>query len=441
MRPDLLWCRRGLVAALIATTSLLAVAPASGQKLTLKRAVELALVHSTVMKQAASDAQRADFSFREERAHYIPQVTVGSGLGDSWGFPLSLEGSAPSLVNVTAQSALYNPALQDAIRAARSEYQAVLYANQDRRGQVIQDTVLAYLELNKWEGMIDNLRQEHVEAQKTEEVAQQRIAAGIDSAQMGLQARLATARSNLRVLQAEGAMQSLQTTLSQLTGLSATSIQTDSSSIPAFPEIQQDPDAPAKAADSNPSVMFAQEHAHSLQFQARAEHRSLWPSIDFATQYAVLAKYNNWEQFFLTNSFQRNNASVGVVIRFPFFNYSQRNHARAVDADAAHASAEVQATKNQVSQQVLKVQSSVRQLSAAKEVSELEYELAQSNLNDVQIRLNSGGATVHDEANARADTSEKYSQLQDSDFELEKARVALLRATGDLDSWAGTKKQ
>ena len=54
----------------------------------------------------------------------------------------------------------------------------------------------------------------------------------------------------------------------------------------------------------------------------------------------------------------------------------------------------MQATKNQVSQQVLKVQSSVRQLSAAKEVSELEYELAQSNLNEVQIRLNAGGATV-----------------------------------------------
>lgn len=440
MRPDLLWCRRGLVAVLIATTSLLAVTPASGQKLTLKRAVELALVHSPVMKQATSDLQRADSSFREERAHYIPQITVGSGLGDSWGYPLSLEGSAPSLVNVTAQSALYNPALQDAIRAARREYEAVLYANQDRRSQVIQDTTLAYLELNKWEGMIDKLRQEHVDAQKMEEVAQQRIAAGIDSAQMGLQARLATARANLRVLQGEGAMQSLQTTLSQLTGLPATSIQTDSTSIPAFPNVPPDPDAIAQATDSNPAVLFAQKHARSLQFQARAEHRALWPSVDFATQYAVLAKYNNWQQFFVNNAFERNNASVGVVIRFPFFNSSQRAHAKAVDADAAHASAEVQATKNQVSQQVLKVQSSVRQLSAAKAVSELEYELAQSNLNEVQIRLNAGGATVHDEANARADMSEKYGQLQDSDFELQKASIALLRATGGLDSWVGVKK-
>jgi hypothetical protein len=54
--------------------------------------------------------------------------------------------------------------------------------------------------------------------------------------------------------------------------------------------------------------------------------------------------------------------------------------------------------------------------------------------------MNSGGATVHDEANARADMSEKYDQLQDSDFELVRARLALLRATGDLESWVGVPK-
>ena len=438
MRPVLRSRRQGLLALLIVTA--LPVLPAQAQKLTLKRAVQLALVHSPAMREATADAERADASFRESRDHYIPQITVGSGLGDSWGYPLSLEGSAPSLVNITAQSALFNPALQDSIRAARREYQAVLYGNQDRRSQVIQDTVLAYLELNKWEGMIDQLRQQYGDAQKMEQVAQQRIQAGVDKSQMALEAKLATARADLHVLQAEGAIQSLQATLSQLTGLPAASIQTDGTSIPAFPAVTADSEMPAKASHSNPAVLFAEQHARALSFQARAEHRALWPSVDFATQYAVLAKYNNWQQFFVSNAFQRNNASVGVVIRFPFFNSSQRAHAQSVDADAAHAAQEVQVTKNQVSEQVLKVQSSVRQLGAAREVSELEYQLAQANLNDVQIRLNSGGATVHDEANARTDVSEKYNQFQNADFELERAHVALLRATGDLEGWVGVPK-
>jgi len=96
--------------------------------------------------------------------------------------------------------------------------------------------------------------------------------------------------------------------------------------------------------------------------------------------------------------------------------------------------------KDQVSQQVLKLQSSTRQAAAAKEVSDLEYQLAKSNFDEIEVRMNSGGATVHDEANARADMSEKYNQLQDADFELVRARLALMRATGDLAAWVGVPK-
>jgi len=54
------------------------------QKLTLKRAVELALVHSPSALQAIADEQKALDSYHESRNSYIPQVTVGSGLGASW---------------------------------------------------------------------------------------------------------------------------------------------------------------------------------------------------------------------------------------------------------------------------------------------------------------------------------------------------------------------
>jgi outer membrane protein TolC len=292
----------------------------------------------------------------------------------------------------------------------------------------------------KWEGNRDDIRQQQEDATKMVQVSEQRVGAGIDRPQMQTEAKLAAARANLHVLQADGAVQSLRGTLSQLTGLPEAGIVTDPDSIPAFPDLTTDSESANKLANSSLPVLFAQQHALAQGFRARAEHRTLWPSVDFATQYAVLAKFNNWLQFFPTQAFERNNATVGVVIRFPFFNASQHAHAAAADADAAHATAEVQSVKNQVSQQVLKLQSSVRQLAAAREVSELEYELSKSNFDEVEVRKNSGGATVHDEANARTDMSEKYTQLQDADFELVRARVALLRLTDTLDSWIGIHK-
>src|SRR6266700_2327693 len=102
---------------------------AGAEPLTLRRAVQLALTHSTAMAQASADQQRVFASYQEARNQYVPQVVAGAGIGDSWGYPLSLEGSAPSLFNVSAQSAVLNPALRDYVHAARTEYDATREAN------------------------------------------------------------------------------------------------------------------------------------------------------------------------------------------------------------------------------------------------------------------------------------------------------------------------
>lgn len=428
-RQFLLWTFASFLAlALFAAT-------AKAQPLTLKRAVELALSHSPAAIEASADADRAAAALREARNQYIPQLLVGSGLGDSWGYPLSLEGAAPSLINVTAQSALINPALRDFVRAARSDNRATEEANKERRNQIIQDTVFTYLELVKWEQQMGHLSQQHEDAAKMEQVVQRRIQEGVDNPQLGKQARLVTARANLHLAQARGAMDGLEARLSQLTGLPVDAVQVDPDSVPALPEISSSSEAQAKATESNPSVLFAREHAMAQGFRARAEHRSLWPSVDFASQYALLAKFNNWVQFF-PRAFQRNNATVGVVIRFPFFNASQHAHAEAADAEAIRARKQVEVTQNQASQESLRLRRSVEQLAAAREVSQLEYEISNSNVEAVEIRMNTGTASVHDAATARAELSEKYNALEQTNFELSKARIGLLRATGELESWA-----
>ena len=84
--------------------------------------MELALTHSTTTAAANADEQRVIASYREARNQYIPQLVVGSGLGKSWGFPLSLEGSAPSILNVNSQSTIFNPATRDFVRAAKTDW-------------------------------------------------------------------------------------------------------------------------------------------------------------------------------------------------------------------------------------------------------------------------------------------------------------------------------
>jgi len=429
------------------------VLPASlmAEPVPLKRVVELALSHATGGAIAAADEQRAAASVHELRNSYIPQVTVGAGLGPpSYGFPLSIAGQPPSLFNLNAQSALLNPSLREFLRAAKVDSTVASLKTKDERNQIIQDAALSYAELAKWEQRLVRLQHAQADTEKFQAAVAERVKEGVDNEIEGTKARLSAARVRLRVAEAQGAADVLREHLSKLTGLAAATIQTDPDSIPAAPAPVNSEDAP-KAAESGPSVQAAIEHARAQYLRAQGEHKALWPSFDFAAQYALLSKFNNFQNYYIpskpcivggvsvlctTNAFQQNNASVGVSIRFPILNFSQRSHAQAADADALKASKQAEAAKNQASEETLRLQRSVAQLQAARDVAELEAEIAQKSLAAVQTRMDAGTANLHDLDDARAQASERFITLQDVTFELQRAQLGLLRSTGDLEKWA-----
>ncbi len=420
---------------LFLSPSLLAEPP-----LTLRHAVELALKHANGIAISAADEQHASAAYRELRNSYIPQLTAGAGLGWTDGFPLSLEGAAPSLFNVTAQSALLNPALGNFIHAAQSDVAVSAFRSKDQRNQVIQDVVLSYAELVKWEQRLTQLHEAETAEEKMAAAVAQRVREGIDSAVEDTKAHLSVARVHLRFTEASGAAEVLRERLSKLTGLPALSIQVDPDSVPVPPAIQEDADLLSKATEANPTVQAAVEHARAQYLREKGEKRSLWPSMDFAAQYANLATYNNYQKFYQPRTFQPNNITIGVALHFPFFNYAQHARIQEAEADALKARKQADAARNQTSEETMRLQRSVTQMQAARDVAELEYEIAQKNVEAVQTRMESSSATLHDLDDARTQASERLIALQDVSFELERSQVALLRTTGNLEAWAlGTK--
>ncbi len=444
---DRSWCRARIHKLLLAV---LVFPPASllAEPVTLHQAVDLALKHATGAGIAAADEQRASAGYRELRNNYIPQLNAGAGIGWSDGFPLSLEGAAPSLFNVSAQSAVINLALRDFIHAAQADVTVSTLRTKDQRNQIIQDTVLSYAELAKWQQRLSRLREAEAAARQMEAAVAERVKEGIDSEMDGTRARLSVARVHLRLSEAAGAADVLREHLSRLTGLPTPSIEIDPDSVPSLPAVKQDvnpeekpeSDSLSKAVDANPAVQAAVEHARAQYLRAKAEHKSLWPSVDFAAQYANLATYNNYQRFYQPGSFQPNNATVGVAIHLPFFNLAQHARVQEAESDALKARKQADAARNQVSEETLRLQRSVTQMQAAHDVAELEYEIAQKNVEAVRTRMDSSTANLHDLDNARTQASERLIALQDVTFELERSQVALMRATGDLETWALSTK-
>ncbi len=428
----------------LSSTNLLAVLTAvlifatrgQAEPLPLERAIRLALLHSTSSAIANADVQRAFASYRELRNNYLPQLILGSGLGWSYGYPLSIEGSAPALANVVAQSTVFNPAQRQFLNAAKTEWHASELQDKDQRNAIIQDVALTYAELAKWEARLQRLQQDEAQAQQMEQAVAERLHEGVDSAMDLNKAKLTAARVRLHRAEARGNADVLRRHLSTLTGLPVSSIEIAPESIPSLPPVASEEDLSEKAIASSPAIKLAEQHSLAESMRALGEHRALYPSVDFSAQYARFSTFNNYTRYFPPHTFQVDNATIGFALKIPLFSASQRARAEAAEAGALKAKKQAEAALNQVAEETLKLQRAAEQLEAAREVAELEYQLAQSGLEAAQTRVDAKTGTLHELADARVQAAERYLLFQDADFEYRRIRMNLLRATGDLEKWA-----
>ena len=422
-----------IVARVVATLMAVSLTSAA-ETLTFRQAIELALKNSGQMQAAAADITRADAAYREVRNQYLPQVVTGSGLGYSIGFPLTLEGSAPSLFNVNSQQTVLNFSVGDFKRATEAEKSAAMLQSRDTRSTVILNAALTYTQLDLATQKMNAMLEQQKSAERAEFVTTQRAQEGLESQLELSRSKLAAARVRMRIAEGQTAIDVLRERLAKLTGLAPTSIETDTKSVPAPPQVNQQASLAESAAGASPLVKSVEEKARAAELKARGEKRGLWPSIDLASQYALLSKFNNYEEFY--QRFERHNFTFGLAFRVPVLNFVQKAHADVAAADAVKARKEAENTRNQFAEDTLKLQRTVRQLSVAQEVAKLDYEVTNAEIDQVEARLNSGNGTLRDVELARVQAQDKFATYLDSTFELYRAQMQLMRLTGKLEAWA-----
>ena len=101
-----------------------AVGRAEVHTLTLRQAVVLAEKQNPDVALARFEEEKARAGIRIARDPFLPRLIVGSGLAYSNGFPMSIEGSAPSIVQAHAVQDIFN----------RSQSLLVAQAKEDARG-------------------------------------------------------------------------------------------------------------------------------------------------------------------------------------------------------------------------------------------------------------------------------------------------------------------
>ncbi len=409
-------------------------------QVSLSTTVDQALRNSTAVRMAEADVQRAAAGLTESKDVFLPSFLLGSSVGYSYGFPIG----QPSIVNVSSQSLIFTFSQLDYIRSARAALRSAQLALADARQQVVLDTALDYVQLDTDRRRIDVLDQQNGAASKLSIIEQQRLDAGIGTREDLLRAKLVSAQLRLKRLHIEDDIEELRQRLAHLTGLPADSLATITASIPPSPDLERD--APSSlvstmTAMNSDGVRAAYASAQSHQYQAFGDARQIFrPQFAFGGNYSRFAEYNNYQEYYL--HFQHNNFEAGLQITLPLYDASRRAKERQSRAEALHATAQADQLRDQSSESIVLLQKSLLELVAQKEVAQLQNELAQSQLDAILTQLNSAGTspgaaplTPREEQQARIEERRRYEEVLDAGFEILKAELSLLRATGGIEQW------
>ena len=82
------------------------------------------------------------------------------------------------------------------------------------------------------------------------------------------------------------------------------------------PALPQSPEEAIQAAvESNSELRRLESQIVSKELERRGEKAARLPRVDLVAQYGLLAKFNNYADYF--SQFQRNNGEIGVSFQIP----------------------------------------------------------------------------------------------------------------------------
>ena len=424
-------------------------APSARAQISLAKAVDLALGSNPRVQGAKADVDKARAQLSEARDAYIPSVSAGMNLGDSWGY----SSNPPTLFTVTGGSLVYNPSQLSYLRSAKAGVSAAQLALNDIREAVAEDTALAFLALDHDQQREQIVGQQAGFAKALVAIVQNRLDAGQDTAIELTQAKLTAAQLHLTVLHAADETSLDREHLAHLIGQPTEALSFDgdlSASLALLDRAMNASAAVGPQLYANAGVESAFANAEVKQQVARGdEHYRFRPQINLFAQYNFYAtwssSYAQLQKVYQANTGQTSTlgfseGAFGVQIIVPIFDRGHTAKARESAADAAHAfhlaqSAQIEALDGQS-----RLSHSIGELQAQADVATLQQQLSQQQLDILQQQLKTGNPdgpqmTPKDEQKARIGERDKFLAVLDADYQLRTAEIHLLRQTGELLKW------
>jgi outer membrane protein len=394
--------------------------------LTLRQAVDLALQQNPEMIATRLDEQKAAQSVRLAKDPFYPRLFAGSGAAYSSGYPLTIDGSPPSIFQARAIQSFYNRPKTYQVSEARANERTTLIDIDIKRDDIIFRTASLYLDAERATQVNDIVQRQIQEYEQISQVVSARVGEGkeleIEKDRAAL--NLARARQRAGALNMDRAY--LERSLAIVLGYGPEDAVKISAGERGAPDVE--------LALSNSKELRRLESVLTARgYAIKAQHSSRLPQVDLVAQYALLTRHYFNADFF--GRFNRHAGQLGVSIQVPVLSGTGASAlAQQAEIDSIRLREEIKSARGRISLDARRSFEELRNVEAAEEVARLDLEVTRKMLSVTLAQYGEGRATLAEVANLRTGENEKWIAFYEAQTSRERARLNVLRQTGLLVS-------
>jgi outer membrane protein len=410
-----------------------AAASAEVRTMTLQQAVATALAQNPDVLLAKLDQQKAHEQVTIAHDPFAPKLFAGSGAAYTYGFPASIDGSGPSIVQTRASMALFNRPQRYLVDQAKEGVKGADIDVARRQEEAAYRVASLFLNVEQISHSAEAAARRIGSLTCVSELVAQRVAEGRELPLESKKANLAVLRAKQQAEELALDLEAGEVSLALAVGLTSADRVRPAAAERAPLGVPDSEQASVDQAMANSNELKNLQSTIEGRLLEVKSNRAEWlPKVDLIAQYALFGKYNYANYF---QKFQHNNAEIGASVQFPIL-LGHRNSAQATQADLDIAKLRIEAarTRERIAADTRTAYSNLKRADSARELARADLDLTREELSVTLALFDEGRVPLASVEAARAMEDEKWLAYYETQRAAETARLNILRQTGSLQA-------
>jgi outer membrane protein len=415
------------VALLICTSCLFA----ETKTMTLREALNLALAQNPDLLLARLDQQKARAQVTLARDPFQPKVFAGSGAAWTSGFPASIDGSAPAILQVKTQMALFDQPQRYQIAEANENLRGSGIDATRRQDDIAYRVAALFLDAQRAARSVAAAEREIENLSRVFELTKVRV-------EEGRELPIASKRADLAMRGARRTADSLtldqvqaETSLAVVLGLKPDDrVRAAEEEHPGLAVPASEQDAIAAVLENNPELKRFESSMQAKELEIKSYKAQRLPKVNLVAQGEVFAKYY-YQNYFAT--FQRFSGQFGASIDVPVLaGRSARAYISQAEADIEKLRIQTDQARARITADVRRSFQEVRRAESGRDFAREDLDVARDQVSVDLAQNDEGRLPMAAVEQARALEQEKWRAYYEAQHAVEVARLNVLRDTGTL---------